>query len=567
MKKRVFWSLCSISVLMVLLTAALTLRSYYAVLLGQAQRDLADDFKLVARSIDFTRPDEVAYLQSLGLQFDSFRITMISPDGTVLFDTDNDSASMENHLERPEVAAALDGRTGSDVRHSDTMGMDTVYYAGRLSDGTVLRVSKQTRSVGAAFAAGVPVMLVIVAAAIAICLFVSSRLTRRLLRPIEALADNLEQGARGAAYEELEPFFAKIREQNRLIQEQVKRLREERDTINTITSNMKEGMVLLDLERGILSVNHSALMLLDAAEGVYEGKNILNLSRSELLGDCAGKALAGAAADAVLERDGRACHIFASPVRDAGGAICGAIVLLLDVTEQQRAEQVRRDFAANVSHELKTPLTVMSGYAQLTDWQLGTGAVSADAHEHMQTISSEAQRLSALVSRLIDLANGGSPDIEMGVIDAAQLLSGAADVCRPMLEKKHNRLESDSGDGIALWGNPEMLLQVLINLTVNANRHTENGVIAYRITNEGERVCLRVSDTGSGIASDLLPHIFEKGCSGDGGSGIGLTICADAMKIHHGSLEVEHTDADGTVFRLELPKKPLKTQGENDCGR
>lgn len=255
MKKRVFWSLCSISVLMVLLTAALTLRSYYAVLLGQAQRDLADDFKLVARSIDFTRPDEVAYLQSLGLQFDSFRITMISPDGTVLFDTDNDSASMENHLERPEVAAALDGRTGSDVRHSDTMGMDTVYYAGRLSDGTVLRVSKQTRSVGAAFAAGVPVMLVIVAAAIAICLFVSSRLTRRLLRPIEALADNLEQGARGAAYEELEPFFAKIREQNRLIQEQVKRLREERDTINTITSNMKEGMVLLDLERGILSVN------------------------------------------------------------------------------------------------------------------------------------------------------------------------------------------------------------------------------------------------------------------------------------------------------------------------
>ena len=140
-------------------------------------------------------------------------------------------------------------------------------------------------------------------------------------------------------------------------------------------------------------------------------------------------------------------------------------------------------------------------------------------------------------------------------------------MCRPLLEKKHNRLESDSREGIALWGNTEMLLQVLINLTVNANRHTENGVIAYRIADEGERICLRVSDTGSGIAPDLLPHIFEKGCSGGGGSGIGLTICADAMKIHHGLLEVEHTDADGTVFRLELPKKPLKTQGENDCGR
>ena len=259
--------------------------------------------------------------------------------------------------------------------------------------------------------------------------------------------------------------------------------------------------------------------------------------------------------------------------------IAGAISLKINRREQELSESRRQrevltqlnrlksEFLHQMAHELKTPLTVMSGYAQLTDWQLSTGAVSADAHEHMQTISSEAQRLSALVSRLIDLANGGSPDIEMGVIDAAQLLSGAMDVCRPMLEKKHNRLESDSGEGITLWGNTEMLLQVLINLTVNANRHTENGVIAYRIADEGERVCLRVSDTGSGIAPDLLPHIFEKGCSGDGGSGIGLTICADAMKIHHGLLEVEHTDADGTVFRLELPKKPLKTQGENDCGR
>lgn len=259
--------------------------------------------------------------------------------------------------------------------------------------------------------------------------------------------------------------------------------------------------------------------------------------------------------------------------------IAGAISLKINRREQELSESRRQrevltqlnrlksEFLHQMAHELKTPLTVMSGYAQLTDWQLGTGAVSADAHEHMQTISSEAQRLSALVSRLIDLANGGSPDIEMGVIDAAQLLSGAVDVCRPMLEKKHNRLESDSGEGITLWGNTEMLLQVLINLTVNANRHTENGVIAYRIADEGEWVCLRVSDTGSGIAPDLLPHIFEKGCSGDGGSGIGLTICADAMKMHHGLLEVEHTDADGTVFRLELPKKPLKTQGENDCGR
>ena len=196
--------------------------------------------------------------------------------------------------------------------------------------------------------------------------------------------------------------------------------------------------------------------------------------------------------------------------------IAGAISLKINRREQELSESRRQrevltqlnrlksEFLHQMAHELKTPLTVMSGYAQLTDWQLGTGAVGASAHEHMQTISSEAQRLSALVSRLIDLANGGSPDIEMGVVDAAQLLSGAADVCRPMLEKKHNRLESDSGDGIALWGNPEMLLQVLINLTADKEQkqaYKEDEYIAGFIESQQQnlmgmgRVLVRVSGT------------------------------------------------------------------------
>ncbi|OUO67223.1 ATP-binding protein [Anaerotruncus colihominis] len=559
MKKRVFWSLCSISVLMVLLTAALTLRSYYAVLLGQAQRDLADDFKLVARSIDFTRPDEVAYLQSLGLQFDSFRITMISPDGTVLFDTDNDSASMENHLERPEVAAALDGRTGSDVRHSDTMGMDTVYYAGRLSDGTVLRVSKQTRSVGAAFAAGVPVMLVIVAAAIAICLFVSSRLTRRLLRPIEALADNLEQGARGAAYEELEPFFAKIREQNRLIQEQVKRLREERDTINTITSNMKEGMVLLDLERGILSVNHSALMLLDAAEGVYEGKNILNLSRSELLGDCAGKALAGAAADAVLERDGRACHIFASPVRDAGGAICGAIVLLLDVTEQQRAEQVRRDFAANVSHELKTPLTSISGFAEMME--NGMADNSQDVRRFAGRIYTQAQRLIALTDDIIRLSRIERADLTENVpVELRALCDRAVETLRFTAEQKQVEI-AVTGGSAPVRGDRQMLDELITNLVDNAVKYNRpGGRVDVSLSVQDGLVCLRVADTGIGIPKEHQERIFERFYRVDqsrskqtGGTGLGLSIVKHVVERHGGSITLESVPGEGTAVTVRLP--------------
>lgn len=559
MKKRVFWSLCAISVLMVLLTAALTLRSYYAILLSQAQRDLADDFKLVARSIDFTHPDEVDYLQSLGLQFDSFRITLISPDGTVMFDTDNDSTTMENHRARPEVAAALAGGTGSDVRHSDTMGMDTVYYAGRLPDGTILRVSKQTRSVGAAFAAGTPVMLVIVAAAIAICLFVSSRLTRRLLRPIEALADNLEQGARGAAYEELEPFFAKIREQNRLIQEQVERLREERDTINTITSNMKEGMVLLDLGRSILSVNHSALALLDAADGAYEGKNILTLSRAELLGDCVGKALAGEAADAVLERDGRACHIFASPVRDEDGAICGAIVLLLDVTEQNRAEQVRRDFAANVSHELKTPLTSISGFAELMENGMADNA--QDVRRFAGRIYAEAQRLIALTDDIIRLSRIERTDTaENAPVELRALCDRAVETLRFAAGQKQVEI-TVTGGPVSIRGDQQMLDELVTNLIDNAVKYNRpGGRVDVALSAQDGLVCLRVADTGIGIPKEHQERIFERFYRVDksrskqtGGTGLGLSIVKHIVERHGGSITLQSAPGEGTAVTVRLP--------------
>lgn len=225
----------------------------------------------------------------------------------------------------------------------------------------------------------------------------------------------------------------------------------------------------------------------------------------------------------------------------------------------EQLNRLKSEFLQQMAHELKTPLTVMSGYAQLTDWQLDTQNAASQAHEYLQTISSEAQRLSALVTRLIDLANGASPDVKMEQLAAEPLLSAAADVCRPMLAKRGNRLESFCERELMLWGSEEALMQVLINLTVNAGRHTENGTVTYRAEtdpHDAHFACIRVTDTGSGVAPETLEHIFEKGFSGDGGSGIGLYICRDIAQTHGGSLEVEHTGADGTTFLLRLPKKP-----------
>ena len=253
--------------------------------------------------------------------------------------------------------------------------------------------------------------------------------------------------------------------------------------------------------------------------------------------------------------------------------IAGAISLKINRREQELSESRRQrevltqlnrlksEFLHQMAHELKTPLTVMSGYAQLTDWQLGTGAVSADAHEHMQTISSEAQRLSALVSRLIDLANGGSPDIEMGVIDAAQLLSGAADVCRPMLEKAQPA-ESDSGDAVLRLGQSGNAAGA-INPTVNANRHTENGMIAHRPRTR-RAACLRVSAIPRGIAPDLLPHILRRAAAAATAqryrSGRSARTRQDSPRFARGGAYWMQTARCSGSNRRKKP--PLKTQGE-----
>lgn len=245
MKRNVYWSLCAAAIGMALLTAALTLWSAHGLLVRQVQQELRDEHKLIARSVAYTGEERLDYLSSLDIRFDSFRVTLITPEGGVLFDSDNDRAGMENHLDRPEVREALSVGSGEDIRRSETMGLDTCYYAAALPDGSVLRVSKQTRSIGAVFAGVIPLMAGIVLVTLLLSMLLASRLTRRLVRPVEALAEDLENTDSLRGYEELEPFYRKLREKNRLIGEQMERLRAERDTIKTITSNMKEGLLLL----------------------------------------------------------------------------------------------------------------------------------------------------------------------------------------------------------------------------------------------------------------------------------------------------------------------------------
>lgn len=571
MKRNVYWSLCAAAIGMALLTAALTLWSAHGLLVRQVQQELRDEHKLIARSVAYTGEERLDYLSSLDIRFDSFRVTLITPEGGVLFDSDNDRAGMENHLDRPEVREALSVGSGEDIRRSETMGLDTCYYAAALPDGSVLRVSKQTRSIGAVFAGVIPLMAGIVLVTLLLSMLLASRLTRRLVRPVEALAEDLENTASLRGYEELEPFYRKLREKNRLIGEQMERLRAERDTIKTITSNMKEGLLLLGREKEVLSVNAAALSLLGSPAGEYEGKNVLVVTRDAELGACIERAAGGEGADVVLERDGRACHAFASPVREDGGQVAGTIVLLLDVTEQQRAEQVRREFTANVSHELKTPLTSISGFAEML--QNGMASGEEDVKRFAGRIYSEARRLIALTDDIIRLSRiEQSGAVEDEPVELRALCEGAAEALRFPAEQKQVAI-AVSGDLVTVRGSRQMLDELVCNLADNAVKYNRpGGRVDLSVRREGDWAAVTVADTGIGIPREHQARIFERFYRVDksrskqtGGTGLGLSIVKHIVERHGGSISLESAPGAGTSVTVRLPfsggfEKPPETR-------
>lgn len=558
MKRKMYWSLCLTSIVLVLLTAALILMSVYGLLLQQAKSGLVDEYELISNSVRFLGKDSGEYLNMLDRDFASTRVTIILDDGTVKFDSESNSTQMQNHRGRPEVVSAFERGWGEDIRRSTTLGSDTYYYAAKLDDNTVLRVAKQTSSIGAIFVTIIPIMAGVLLLILVSGMFISSRLTRRLLRPIEGLAENMGSDELLGGYEELEPFFVKIRAQKAVINEQVGHLRDERDLIGTITSNMKEGLILLDLDRNVLSVNRSALALLGVKNAEYSGKNLLHISRSPLLGGCVDEAMAGDGGDAVLEREDGACHIFASPVYNKR-EVCGAIVLLLDVTEQVKAEKIRRDFSANVSHELKTPLTSISGFAEM----IGNGMVGSDedVKKFAGRILKEASRLISLTDDIIRLSCiEESGRLETESVALLAICESAASSLRFSASQKRVTL-AVSGEEISVMGNPRMLDELIYNLVDNAVKYNrEGGRVNISIGREGSVAVLAVADTGIGISPAHQGRIFERFYRVDksrskqtGGTGLGLSIVKHIVERHGGNITLESVGDIGTTITIRIP--------------
>lgn len=477
------------------------------------------------------------------------RLTWIGGDGTVLFDSQANEDAMENHLAREEVQEALAEGHGRSSRLSATLAARTLYVAVALEDGTLLRLASEQSSVGELLLGLAPSLAAILLLTAALATLLSQRLARALIRPILEL--DLERPERCDTYEELTPLLRRLHSQQETIAAQIAELKRQRDEFTAITENMSEGFLLTDSRTNLLSCNSSALRLL-GADGASQGESVFHLSRAEPFLQVVERALAGQHSEALLEREGRYCQLLASPVRQ-DGRVAGAVLAILDVTEREDREALRREFSANVSHELKTPLTSISGFAEL----MKSGLVPQETvPEFAGDIYREAQRLITLVEDIIHLSqlDEGAGPMEREDIDLRALAGEVLDRLAPAAEKAGVRLLLE-GQPAAVSGVRHVVDELIFNLADNAVKYNRPGgsVTITTGTDQG-RPWLTVADTGIGIPAESRERVFERFYRVDkshskevGGTGLGLSIVKHAAAYLGASLELRSEVDVGTT--------------------
>lgn len=560
MKRRIYWSLCLISLAALLLSTAASLSLYYHFYEEQSQGDLRRQGEALSAGA-MASGDAVEFLQNFTFSDEAVRITLLNRDGTVLFDSEADPSTMENHLGRPEVQQALNSGSGQDSRISDTLGLSTFYYAVTCGDDMILRLGRDNQNLFGVFLQIFPLDLLSCAVLFVASLFIARTVTRRIVTPLTKAADNLESLPEVGNYDELEPFLIKIRRQNRTIRHQLNEIQQDRDTITMILENMQEGMVILNGEKKILSVNRSAMRYLHSPDHNPVGKPLVALTRNIPLLEAVEKAHEGESNSGIMEQGPQKLRYFVNPVL-SGQAVGGVIMLVMDVTEQYKAQKEREDFSANVSHELKTPLTTISGFAEM----MKSGMVQEK--EEMQDFSSmiyvEARRLLSLIDDIMRLSRIEEGREELNEpVALLQLAKEAASLLESEAERRNIEIQV-SGDNVTVPGNSTMLYEMIRNLCENAVKYNKEGgkVWVTVKTRPDAYIALTVKDTGIGIPKKDHERIFERFYRVDksrsketGGTGLGLSIVKHIVERHHGQIHLTSEEGKGCCMEILLPEK------------
>lgn len=504
----------------------------------------------------------IEYLENI--HDDDSRITYIQQDGTVLYDSQSEASEMENHSDRKEVKEALKQGVGQSSRISKTLSEKTIYFALRLSNGNVLRVSSTQYSILALVLELVQPMLWVVLLMMILAGIFASRIGQKIVEPINAL--DLEHPEDNQIYDEISPLLSRVYKQNRMIREQLELARQQQEEFSIITENMQEGLLIIDKYTMILSGNLSAWKLFKVRNSKI-GESIYSLSRSEDFQKVISNVLSGKHGEKILKIDGRDVQIIANPV-SRENETQGAVLLLMNVTEKVERENLRREFSANVSHELKTPLTSISGFAEIIE---GGFVKEEDIKDFSGRIYNEAQRLISLIDDVIKISqlDEGEIPYEWSEQDLYKLSKEVFKSLEEAAKKKNVHLYI-SGESIPFYTVRPILEEILYNLCDNAIKYNKNdGTVSIYLSETEQDVRISVKDTGIGIPKEDQNRIFERFYRVDkshskeiGGTGLGLSIVKHGVIFLGGSISVDSEEGMGTEMIVTLPRGMKKNEAE-----
>ena len=546
---------CSVVVTFIVVTMALY--TQFGQFMQETVKEEADYLRMILDS------NEDIHLEAEieNLNFVS-RVTLLDANGTVLYDTENDETIMENHGNRPEVMDAQTYGSGEVLRYSDTLNRQTFYYAVQLKDGNILRIARTTDSILVFLQSGIGIMLVILGVVLLFAFYIVQKQTEKLIEPINHL--DLEHPLRDVAYEELRPLLVRVDDQNRQIKHQVRELKERHEEYLAITENMKDGLVMAT-QTEVLSINKAAQILFQVQKEECLRKPISSVSRNKDLINALNRALEGTYNETVLQVRGRSYQLLANPV-SISGKIYGAVILVWDVTEKKEAEKLRREFSANVSHELKTPLMSISGYAEL----IKNGMVQErDIPEFAGRIHQEANRLTALVQDIIQLSKleDGAQTFPMESVNIYEMTQDIFKDLEHSAKKKGVTMALHGGSA-EITGVRHVLYEMLFNLMDNGIKYNvENGWMNVRVWTTLEHIYWQVQDGGIRIAPEEQERVYERFYRVDksqsrqsdtGGTGLGLSIVKHGAVMHQASITTESQPGKGTTITLAFPKEYIK---------
>ena len=549
MTRKIFRSIMAVAGIVLVASLVIILAVLYDYFGTVQKTQLADELSLAAVSVE---KNGTEYLQSV--ESVHYRITWIAADGSVIYDTKTGADTLENHADRKEVQEALEYGKGENTRYSDTLLEKTIYSAVRLEDGTVLRMSVSQTTVGVLALGMLQPFFFILLAALILSGVLAARLSKRIVGPLNNL--DLEHPLENDTYEELSPLLGRIERQHQEIAFQLRKLKQKTDEFTQITENMSEGLVLLDENDTVLSINTAAQQMFGAKNAT--GESFLEIDRSHEVTSAIKTAMENGHSEIDYAYNGRKYRINISRI-ESDRHIIGAVLLLFDVTEKALAEQNRREFTANVSHELKTPLQGIIGSADLIE----TGMVKQeDLPRFVGHIRQEATRLVALIEdilRLSQLDEGEEMPVEevdlYAIADeVVQSLQSAAAAKKVTLALQ--------GDSVTLHGVSRLIHEIVYNLCDNAIKYNmDSGSVTVTVKPGQDTAVVSVQDTGIGIAPEDQTRIFERFFRVDkshskasGGTGLGLSIVKHAVQFHHGTIDLQSALGHGTTITVSLPR-------------